>query len=240
MHISLSRLALILTLLLVILLSWYYIVFAMTMNMEPVTQWSIADIAILFCMWAIMMAGMMLPSAMPVILLVEQVNKKRKLRRASYTHTLFFVIGYLLIWGLYSAVITIIQYTLHHWALLSPMMSSANIAFSSAILLAAGIYQLTPLKQRCLQLCRSPLSVISSQWKEGKLGAILLGINHGQYCVGCCWILMAILFVTGVMNLKWILLLSLIVLVEKVLPYPEVASKLLGGALILLALSYWV
>ena len=212
----------------------------MTMNMKPVTQWSIADIAILFSMWAIMMAGMMLPSAMPVILLVEQVNRKRKLRRASYTHTLFFVIGYLLIWGLYSAVITITQYTLHHWALLGPMMSSANIAFSSAILLAAGIYQLTPLKQRCLQLCRSPLSVISSQWREGKLGAIRLGINHGQYCVGCCWILMAILFVTGVMNLKWILLLSLIVLIEKVLPYPEVASKLLGGALILLALSYWV
>lgn len=212
--------------------------YGMTMNMEPVATWSNADIALLFIMWAIMMAGMMLPSALPVILLIEKLNQQRQQRGASYTPTLFFSFGYLIAWAIYSIFITIMQTWLHHLELLSPMMDSANLQFSAIILIIAGIYQFTPFKQKCLQLCRSPLALISGDWQEGIKGAISLGLKHGSYCVGCCWFLMAILFVTGVMNLQWILILTLVVLVEKVVPKGEIVSKYLGALLIMLGLSY--
>ncbi|MEH6450622.1 MAG: DUF2182 domain-containing protein [Oleispira sp.] len=210
----------------------------MTMNMEPVVQWDSADIAMLFLMWAVMMAGMMLPSVVPVILLVDRVNQKRKQRNSPYTQTLYFVLGYLMVWTFYSLMITFVQWGLHHLALLSPMMVSANKFFSGALLIIAGLYQWSPLKQRCLQLCRSPLSIITTQWKEGIMGAITMGVKHGQYCLGCCWFLMAILFVTGVMNLKWILVLTVLVMVEKLVPKGELVSKLIGAILICLGLAY--
>ena len=225
------------TLLILILASWYYMVFDMTMNMEPVVQWDSADIAMLFLMWAVMMAGMMLPSVVPVILLVDRVNLQRKRRNSPYTQTLYFILGYLMVWTFYSLMITFIQWGLHHLALLSPMMVSANDFFSGGLLIIAGLYQWSPLKQRCLQLCRSPLSIITTQWKEGVVGAIKMGVTHGQYCLGCCWFLMAILFVTGVMNLKWILVLTVLVMVEKLVPKGEVVSKFIGAILIILGLS---
>jgi len=117
------------------------------------------------------------------------------------------------------------------------MMVSANDFFSGGLLIIAGLYQWSPLKQRCLQLCRSPLSIITTQWKEGVVGAIKMGVTHGQYCLGCCWFLMAILFVTGVMNLKWILVLTVLVMVEKLVPKGEVVSKFIGAILIILGLS---
>lgn len=213
-------------------------VYGMTMNMEPVDTWSKVDLVLLFFMWAIMMAGMMLPSAVPVILLIDKINKHRLSTNTTYVPTIIFALGYLISWGIYSVAITLLQWWLHHLELLSPMMDSANIKFSALILIVAGVYQFTPLKQRCLALCRSPLTLISKGWKQGVMGAIELGIKHGTYCVGCCWFLMAILFITGVMNLQWILILTLIVLVEKVLPKGEIVSKYLGGLLILLGLSY--
>ena len=221
-----------------VLLCWYYIVYGMTMNMKPVTTWSVADIVTLYCMWAIMMAGMMVPSAVPVILLVEQLNKKRKHRQAAYTHTLFFVMGYIIAWSIYSVGITLVQWWLHHLSYLSPMMDSANVLFSATLLVAAGVYQFTPIKQRCLQRCRSPLAVISSQWQEGNCGAIRLGLKHGQYCVGCCWFLMALLFVTGVMNIQWIFMLTLIVIIEKTLPRGDLIAKALGIILIVFGVGY--
>lgn len=228
------------TLLILILASWYYMVFDMTMNMEPVVQWDSIDIAMLFIMWAVMMAGMMLPSVVPVILLVDRVNLQRKQRNSPYTQTLYFVLGYLMVWTFYSLMITFIQWGLHHLALLSPMMVSANEFFSGSLLIIAGLYQWSPLKQRCLQLCRSPLSIITTQWKEGIVGAIKMGVKHGQYCLGCCWFLMAILFVTGVMNLKWILVLTALVMLEKLVPKGEVVSKLVGVILIFLGLSLFI
>ncbi|WOH37235.1 DUF2182 domain-containing protein [Thalassotalea fonticola] len=223
---------------LLIYLSWYYMLYGMTMNMAPVATWSNADIALLFMMWAIMMAGMMLPSALPVILLINKINQQRQQNGASYTPTIFFSLGYLIAWTVYSLAITIVQTWLHHLELLSPMMNSANLKFSAIILIIAGIYQFTPLKQQCLKLCRSPLSLLTGDWQAGIKSAISLGIKHGSYCVGCCWFLMAILFVTGVMNLQWILVLTLVVLVEKAFPKGEIISKYLGGLLILLGLSY--
>jgi len=224
------------TLLVLILASWYYMVFAMTMNMEPAAQWNEIDIAMLFIMWAVMMAGMMLPTVVPVVLLVDRVNHQRKQRRSPYTHTLYFILGYLLVWAFYSFLITLLQWWLHLLAMLSPMMVSANTVFSSLLLIIAGLYQWSPLKLRCLQVCRSPLSIITTQWREGITGAILMGIKHGQFCLGCCWFLMALLFVAGVMNLKWILILTLLVMAEKILPRAEVLSKIIGVVLIGLGL----
>jgi len=218
---------------LLILLSWYYMVFSMTMNMEPVEQWSLSDLFMLFIMWAVMMAGMMLPSATPMILLVDKLNKKRQINNRAFVHTFYFVLGYLLAWTFYSILITFVQWQLHKLSLLSPMMISKNASFSGVLLLIAGIYQWTPLKQRCLQWCRSPLSILTTQWQEGISGAIRLGIVHGQYCLGCCWFLMALLFVTGVMSLQWILVLTIIVMVEKLFPKGEWLGKALGVLLII-------
>lgn len=217
----------------IISLSWYYMLFAMTMNMSPVSTWDAIDLIMLFLMWAIMMAGMMLPSALPVILLVNKTNQQRISQQRAYTHTLYFITGYLIAWSFYSLLITGIQYWLHLNALLSPMMNSANNTFSSALLILAGVYQLTPLKAICLKHCRSPLSVITTQWQEGIKGAIRLGFSHGQYCIGCCWILMALLFVAGVMALKWIALLTFIVLLEKAVPKGDMLAKVLGVLLII-------
>jgi len=212
-------------------------VFAMSMNMEPIALWQFTDIFMLFVMWCIMMIGMMLPSASPVILLIDKLNRQRQVRNNAFTHTLFFTSGYLLAWVFYSALITLIQWWLHHLSILSVMMVSSNYLFSGILLIIAGLYQWTPYKQKCLQLCRSPLSLITTQWREGINGAIRLGFKHGQYCLGCCWFLMALLFVTGVMNLKWIFLLTMLVLVEKCLPKGEVLGKGLGIVLVLLGIN---
>ncbi|TRX53860.1 DUF2182 domain-containing protein [Thalassomonas sp. M1454] len=212
----------------------------MTMNMEPVATWTSVDIALLFMMWAIMMAGMMLPSIIPVMLLIDKINATSKQQTNAYTPTLFFAFGYTIVWIIYSLAITLIQWWLHQLALLSPMMVSNNITFSGLILIIAGIYQFTPLKQQCLKLCRSPLSVISQELIPGKINAIKFGFKHGQFCVGCCWSLMAVLFVTGVMNLHWILLLTLMVIIEKSLPKGELFSKVFGVLLILLGCSYLI
>jgi len=225
------------TLLILISASWYYMVFDMTMNMEPVAQWNSADITMLFIMWAVMMAGMMLPTVVPVVLLVDRVNHQRKQRHSPYTQTLYFILGYLIVWMFYSLLITFVQWWLHQLAMLSPMMVSANKFFSAGLLIIAGCYQWSPLKQRCLQVCRSPLSIITTQWQEGVSGALWMGIKHGQFCLGCCWFLMALLFVSGVMNLKWILMLTLLVMAEKIIPRGDVISKIIGGALVLLGIA---
>ncbi|PKI13295.1 hypothetical protein CXF71_21295 [Colwellia sp. 12G3] len=212
----------------------------MTMNMAPVATWSTSDISLLIIMWAIMMAGMMLPSALPIIMLVESINKKRQANGFSYTPTLFFALGYLITWCFYSLIIALLQFALHHLELLNQMMISNNNIFSASLLIIAGSYQFSSYKQHCLHLCRSPLSLIASEWREGILGALSLGIKHGSYCLGCCWFLMALLFIAGVMNLTWILILTLVVLVEKLAPNGERLSKILGVALIFYGISYLV
>jgi len=234
--VQLSRVFIILSISLLVFLSWYYMFFEMTMNMKAIGLWNEDDLLSLFIMWAIMMAGMMLPSATPVILLVDKLNHQRKLRQKLYTHSFYFVMGYLLAWILYSALITLVQWGLHTVSLLSPMMISSNDIFSGLLLIIAGLYQWSPLKQKCLQLCRTPLNMLTTQWREGISGAIILGFKHGQYCLGCCWFLMALLFVTGVMNLKWILVLTILVLVEKCLPRGDAMSKYIGCFLIVLGL----
>jgi len=220
----------------IIFSAWYYMFFLMTMNMAPVAQWSYIDIILLFSMWAIMMAGMMLPSAMPIFKLIEQINQKRKARDATYASSLYFVLGYLLAWLLYSLIITLLQWWLHHLTVLSPMMKSSQLWFTCTLLVLAGIYQLLPIKQYCLSQCRSPLGFLTSSWQEGINGAIKMGFTHGQYCLGCCWILMALLLAFGVMNLQWIVALTVLVAIEKLSSHGLIFSKILGIMFILSAL----
>ncbi|MGF1911746.1 DUF2182 domain-containing protein [Vibrio kasasachensis] len=219
----------------IIAMSWYYMSFLMTMNMAPIAHWDGYDLLMLFVMWTIMMFGMMLPSAIPIILLVNNINQQRGSRGTPYVHSAYFIVGYLIAWTIYSVIITFTQYWLHHLSLLTPMMVSSKLWFSSALLMVAGIYQWLPIKQRCLSVCRSPLGFLMKEWGEGYANAMKLGFKHGQYCLGCCWFLMALLFVAGVMSLQWIMLLTLVVLAEKILPKGESISRLIGVGLIFYA-----
>ena len=225
-------------------LGWVYLLYlargmgGMDMSADmamPRTQpWGVVDLALLFVMWAVMMVAMMVPSASPLILLVAAANRKRSERRDPLVPTGLFLTGYLLVWTAFSAVATAAQWGLHTTALLSSRMVSASPVLGGLLLLTAGVFQFTPLKQACLTHCRSPLGFVMSHWREGPGGAVRMGLEHGLFCVGCCWVLMALLFVAGVMNLLWVAVISLFVLAEKVLPRGELVGRL-GGAALLVA-----
>lgn len=201
--------------------------------------WTLTELGYLCVMWSIMMVAMMLPATAPTILLVARVDRMRRERGGqeatarSIGVTPVFVTGYLLAWTGYSLCAATAQWALHGALLVSPAMVSVSPALSGGLLLAAGAFQFTPLKQRCVTHCRSPLSFLTSHWREGVGGALRMGVHHGLYCVGCCWALMALLFVLGVMNLIWITALAALVLVEKTLPAGRWVTWLTG--LILLA-----
>jgi predicted metal-binding membrane protein len=204
----------------------------MNMAMPTMRAWRTAEYLLMFVMWAVMMIAMMIPSAAPMILMFARVNRERRERQRPYVPTAVFVAGYLAVWSAFSAAATVLQGALHQAALLSPMMVSTSSALGGGLLLAAGVFQWTPLKRACLDHCRSPLSVIMSEWREGPGGAFLMGLRHGAYCTGCCWILMALLFVAGVMNLLWIAMIAVFVLVEKAAPQGQWVGRVAGLALI--------
>ena len=180
--------------------------------------WSMATLLPLFLMWAEMMVAMMLPSAAPMILTFAMVNRKRREQERPFVSTGYFLGGYLVVWSLFSLVAALAHWALHGVALLSPLMQSRSPMLGGILLLAAGVFQWTPWKQACLAHCRSPLSFLLGGWREGSWGAFSMGIKHGAYCTGCCWLLMTLLFVAGVMNLLWIAILTVLVLVEKAAP----------------------
>jgi predicted metal-binding membrane protein len=190
----------------------------MKMSGPDTSGWDAQTLLPLFLMWAEMMVAMMIPSAAPVILTFAAVNRKRQAQEHPFVPTFAFVVGYLAIWTVFSAVAALAQWTLHSAALLSPKMISTSPILAGALLVAAGVFQWTGLKQACLRHCRSPLSFLMTEWREGRRGAFLMGLKHGAFCTGCCWALMALLFVAGVMNMWWIAVLTLFVLVEKVTP----------------------
>jgi len=228
----------------VAVLGWVYLLYlarsmsgidmSADMAMPRMQTWGVVDLALLFVMWAVMMVAMMVPSASPLILMMAAANRKRRERDDPLVPTGLFLTGYLLVWTAFSAVATVAQWGLHAAALLSPGMVSVSPLLGGLLLLTAGIFQFTPLKQACLIHCRSPLGFIMGHWREGRAGAMRMGLEHGLYCVGCCWILMALLFVAGVMNLLWVAGISLFVLAEKVLPRGELVGRL-GGAVLLVA-----
>ena len=186
-------------------------------------------------MWAVMMVGMMLPSAMPMILLFTTVQRKQGRQPIVTTGT--FAAGYLLIWGGFAVVAAALQIELGKMALLSPSLTFVSTRIAGLTFLLAAAYEFSPLKHRCLTLCSSPIRFITSHWRPGVAGAFRMGIVHGAFCVGCCWALMLLLFAAGVMNLLWVAALAVLVLVQKVLPYPRVAAMVAGAAMAVVGIT---
>ena len=190
---------------------------AMMLTITP-TLWTGTEFVLMFVMWSIMMVAMMLPSATPMILLFAAVNRRQQTRGRVGTPTAVFVGGYVAVWTAFSLGATILQGLLQAAGVLSPMMATTSTWLGGTVLVAAGLYQWTPLKGSCLRHCQSPLQFITRHWRRGTAGAFRMGIDHGAYCLGCCWVLMGLLFVGGVMNLLWIAGLAGFVLLEKVVP----------------------
>jgi len=177
--------------------------------------WTPAHFALMLAMWVVMMAGMMLPSATPATLVYTAVARKASREGTPVAPVALFVAGYLLMWALFSLGATLAQWALERAALLSPMLVASSPGLGAALLVGAGVYQLTPLKDACLEHCRSPVHFIAAHWRPGLGGALRMGLEHGAYCLGCCWVLMGLLFFGGVMNLVWIAAIALFVLLEK-------------------------
>ena len=189
--------------------------------------------AAMFLMWWVMMIGMMLPSALPMTLTFATVNRRRRELGTPSVRPAVFVAGYLLAWGAFSVIATAAQWALEHAALMSPMTRLSSPLVGGLVFVAAGLYQLTPLKHACLRRCRSPLAFVLERWHEGTAGALRMGAEHGAYCLGCCALLMALLFVGGVMNLIWAAAIAAWVLVEKLLPAGEALARAAGVIAIL-------
>src|SRR5215470_1486889 len=180
--------------------------------------WKAIEFAFVFVMWTVMMVGMMAPSAAPMILMYARVGRQAAAEGTPFAATGWFAGGYFLAWIGFSLVATVGQWTLERSTLLDVEMASASDAVGGAFLIAAGIYQWTPLKDVCLTQCQSPILFLMCHggFRRDALGCLLLGLRHGAYCVGCCWMLMALLFVGGVMNVLWIALLAVLILLEKI------------------------
>lgn len=231
-----------------VLLSWLYLLYltstmpgemaemerhaAMGVAMPQIHAWAATDLLLLFVMWTIMMVAMMVPSAAPMILLFAAIRRRRHEQQQPVVPVAVFLAGYLVVWAAYSAAATLAQWGLHTAALLSASMATTSSALGGVLLVAAGVFQWTPLKRVCLTNCRSPLSFIMTRWREGSRGAFAMGMDHGLYCVGCCWMLMALLFVAGVMNLVWVAALAIVALVEKVVPGGERIARVIGIGLV--------
>jgi predicted metal-binding membrane protein len=179
------------------------------------------EFAFVFAMWAVMMVGMMAPSAAPMILMYARVGRQAAAKGTPFAPTGWFAGGYFLAWIGFSLVATVAQWALERTALLDAEMASASSVLGGAILIAAGVYQWTPLKDVCLTQCQTPLLFLMRHggFRQDASGCLLLGLRHGTYCIGCCWVLMALLFVGGVMNVLCIALLALLILLEKLFPF---------------------
>jgi predicted metal-binding membrane protein len=201
------------------------------MGMTGTDAWGPGDVASLFVMWVVMMTGMMLPSAAPMILLVAGTHRRQGGPHAQ-TRTAAFATGYLVAWTEFSLAAAVVQAALHAGALMSSSMAAQSTRVAGAIVLAAGVYQWLPLKHSCLAHCRSPLHFLSEHWREGVSGAFTLGLQHGLFCIGCCWVLMALLFAAGVMNLGLVAAIGALVLVEKLLKHGPLIGRLAGVLLV--------
>lgn len=204
--------------------------------------WTVADFGFVFTMWAVMMVGMMTPSVSPMVLLYARAGREAARQGRPIAATGWFLAGYLLVWIGFSVLATGAQWALTRFALLTPAMTSASAIFGGILLIAAGLYQWTPIKSACLSQCQTPLQFLMRQggFRNDPPGALTLGARHGGYCLGCCWVLMALLFVGGVMNVLWIAVIAVLILLEKLVPtrrlVPRVSGVLMvGGGIWLLA-----
>ncbi len=200
--------------------------------------WSSLDALMMFVMWWVMMVGMMIPAAAPMILLFAAINRKERERGRAYVPTGLFALAYAFVWAGFSLAAVLAQWGLQTAGLLSPAMASTSAWLGGLVLIAAGLYQWTPIKDVCLRHCQTPFGFIMAHWRPGRAGALRMGLHHGAYCVGCCWALMALLFVGGVMNLLWIAGLAIFVLLEKVGPRGKWVPRTTGA--LLAAWGIWV
>jgi len=243
----LSRVGVVSGIVAAIVLAWAWIVPMARDMYGPMTgasawmmrsTWDTPHLLLLWLMWAVMMAAMMLPSAVPLLLLYDGVLRRRRASGRAAVHVSAMGAGYLLVWAMFSIGATVLQRVLSGMLILNPMMEMPNRTAVGATLLLAGAYQLTPWKAACLSRCRSPLSFVMQRWREGGSGALRMGAEHGAYCLGCCWALMLLLFAGGVMNLAVIVGLTAIVLIEKVTPLGMRVSRVLGA--LMLAAGAWL
>lgn len=244
-----DRLVVTIALLAVIALAWLYTVSGAGMGMSafemtrpgiqpdsqpvPMPMSEPVSVFVLLAMWWVMMIAMMLPSATPVVLLAAALNRRSHAAQPPYGNTLFFASGYLLAWLFFSGLAAAAQSVLQGNGLLSPMLQSNSSNLTAALLIAAGAWQFSPIKQACLRHCRSPVTFLTRHRRPGNSGALVMGLHHGSYCLGCCWFLMALLFVGGVMNLYWIAGLALFVLLEKLFAGGAWFGRVAGAVLLL-------
>jgi len=232
-----DRAILVLVLAGVISVAWLYLFalaaamgdMASRLAMPMSAQWSTRDWLFMTTMWVVMMVGMMLPSASPMIAAYHQFARGETVAGS----TPLFTAGYLVTWSTFAMVAAALQWALHNAALITPMGASASPAFGGALLVAAGAFQFTSLKTGSLGQCRTPMGFLMTEWRDGRRGALVMGMRHGVYCVTCCWALMVLLFVLGVMNLAWVAVLAVVVVVEKITPRAGLVTSLVGGLLIL-------
>ena len=202
----------------------------------PETGGSLQSFALTVLMWWTMMIGMMVPSAAPMILLFGNVQRRQLAAESPTLRVALFAGGYVAIWGAFSVLAAAAQIVLTRLTLLTPIELTVTSWLGVLLVALAGVYQLTPLKNACLRRCRSPAAFLSSHWRRGNAGAFRMGVEHGGYCVGCCWLLMGLLFVVGIMNLVWVAVIAAFVLIEKLVPQGETTAKINGIALLALAL----
>jgi predicted metal-binding membrane protein len=233
---SYERSALLVLLIVLTLVCWSWIVLLARDMYGPMTgasawmmtpHWDAPHLLLLWAMWAVMMIGMMLPSAAPMILLADTAAR-----------SCFLALGYIVVWAAFSVGATALQWTLGQLVILNPMMETSSRTAGAILLVIAGVYQWTPLKHACLTTCQSPMAFLARRWRGGAWGAFRMGAEHGVYCVGCCWALMLLLFVGGVMNLTVIIALTAFVAFEKLVPLGRRGARLSGALLI--AAAAWM
>jgi len=219
-----------------IVLGWVFLVWAVVDMTNPLAQlmmpmdsaWSATNVVAVFVMWTIMMMAMMLPSAAPMVLTFTTLCRRKDQVHRVWT----FIAAYLTIWAAFSATATALQWGLQTSSLITPMSGSRSVWLTGILLLVAGAVQFTPLKEVCLRHCRTPMGFLLTEWRDGRVGAWWMGVKHGLLCLGCCWALMGLLFVAGVMNLAWVAALTAAVVIEKLHPAGVGIGRLLGGILI--------
>ena len=218
-------------------LGWTYLVgvnygpWLSLMAMPMRHAWQLSDVLLTLVMWTVMMVAMMTPSVAPVVLLTATVERRRG-ENAPVVMAWLALAGYFTVWTGASAAANFLQWALHEAGLSASAMGGLEPRLAGAVLIGVGLYQFAPVKAACLRLCRSPVETLAQYWKPGPGGAFRLGLRHGFYCLGCCWALMLVLFVSGIMNLIWIAILSALVLAEKLLPRGHLLGRMAGAGLV--------
>jgi predicted metal-binding membrane protein len=202
-------------------------------DMAMPVSWGAAEFALTFAMWWIMMLGMMLPSAAPTILTFATMARRQRGRGQRFVPASVFTIGYLLVWGGFCVLAALLQWGLDKAALLSPMLATRSALIGGTLFILSGLYQFTPFKYACLRQCRSPFAFLLNHWRDGWQGALRMGFHHGLYCLGCCWVMMVLLFAVGVMNLVWVAAIAAFVFAEKLFPGGTWIGRVAGVLMLL-------